>query len=263
MAAPSVGVGIGTAVLMQMLVPGVVRMLNQASSFKNDPALRGRLTTEFMTTVTYGDTESAERAGQMLRTIHHHHTAVDPDTGEGYRADRPDLLLWVHATVVWSALRAAELWGPRLTDTERDRFVHEQRTAARLVGLDPATVPGSVSALDAYMQAMRLQLAFTPDAQLLVLDSMLGPKPGGSTWIERAVAGAFIDMLPAEMSKLYGFRRGWWARWTTALAARALVWFADTSVPYDKALPTLRAEARQGAFSGRGKRQNATVGRLA
>src|SRR6266566_3604110 len=71
MAAPSTGVGIGTAVLMQMLLPGVVRMINQSSTFKSDPALRGRLTMEYGATTTYGDTEAAERAGEFMRNIHH------------------------------------------------------------------------------------------------------------------------------------------------------------------------------------------------
>src|SRR5579875_2827100 len=134
MAAPSAGPAIGTAVLMQMLLPGVVHMIALSSTFKSAPETRARLTAEYGLTTTFGDTEAAERAGGLLRNIHEHRTAIDPETGAEYRADKPDLLLWVHATIVFSLLRGAERWGPRLSAEERDRFVAEQRTAARLVG---------------------------------------------------------------------------------------------------------------------------------
>jgi uncharacterized protein (DUF2236 family) len=249
-AQPSVGVGIGTAVLMQMLLPGVVRMINQSSSFKNDTALRARLTLEYMTTTTYGDVASAERAGEMLRNIHRAQKAIDPITKAEYKADEPDLLMWVQNTIVWASLRASELWGPKLTAAERDGFVVEQRIAARLVGIDPASAPGSAAELDDYMDSMRPRLAMTEDARALVLESMLAPKPGGSTWTERLIARAFIDMLPRDMAGLFGLRRGTWSRWTTGLVAGVLLRLAASREPYPKLLPGLRQDAMSGTFSG-------------
>ena len=113
MASPSAAVGGATAVLMQMLHPRVVRMIDQASNVREDPAERARLTGEYLNTITYGDTEAAERAGEVLRRIHAHRQAVDPISGETYTPNEPDLLMWVHCTLVWGILAACEGWGRR------------------------------------------------------------------------------------------------------------------------------------------------------
>jgi uncharacterized protein (DUF2236 family) len=249
MAAPSTGVGIGTAVLMQMLLPGVVRMINQSSSFKQDPGLRGRLTIEYGDTTTYGDTEAAERAGEMLRNIHSHKTAIDPDTGQEYRADSPDLLLWVQETIVWGAIHACRRWGPKLSPAEEDRFVDEQRIAARLVGIDPEAAPRSVAQLDEYFDKMSDRLAYTPDAKAVVKDQMLNAKP--RSLIKIALSGEIVDLLPPEMYELYGIHRQPWERWFSSAVVRVLLAVAGTRLPYDKLLPKIRANAMEHAFGGK------------
>lgn len=251
MAAPATGVGIGTAVLMQMLLPGVVRMINQSSTFKSDPGLRGRLTMEYGATTTYGDTEAAERAGEMLRNIHAHKTAIDPESGEEYRADRPDLLLWVQETIVWGAIHACRRWGPKLSAADEDRFVNEQRTAARLVGIDPEIAPRTVAELDAYFDKMSSRLAYTPDAKVVVKDLALDAKP--SSFLKSMLNGEIIDLLPPEMYELYGFHRRAWERWLSSAAVRVILLVAGSRIPYDKVLPQLRADAMEHAFGGKAR----------
>jgi uncharacterized protein (DUF2236 family) len=234
---------------MQMLLPGVVRMINQSSTFKSDPTLRGRLTMEYGATTTYGDTEAAERAGEFLRNIHRHKAAIDPDSGQEYPADQADLLLWVQETIVWGAIHACRRWGPKLSAADEDRFVDEQRTAARLVGIDPAVAPSTVAELDRYFAEMAGRLAYTPDAKAIVKDASLNAKP--SSFLKTVLNGAIIDLLPPEMYELYGFHRSWWERWTSAIAIRGILWFASTRVPYDKLLPEMRTDAMAHAFGGK------------
>ncbi|HEU5430211.1 MAG TPA: oxygenase MpaB family protein, partial [Thermomicrobiales bacterium] len=69
-ASPAASIGGATAVLMQMLLPRVVRMIDQASNVRADPYGRQRLTGEYLMTITYGDVAAAERAGEVLRRIH-------------------------------------------------------------------------------------------------------------------------------------------------------------------------------------------------
>lgn len=76
-AGPASAIAGATAVLMQMLHPRVVRMIDQASSVRERPAERQRLTGEYLLTTIYGDRAAAERAGEVLRTIHEHRKAVD------------------------------------------------------------------------------------------------------------------------------------------------------------------------------------------
>jgi uncharacterized protein (DUF2236 family) len=91
------------AVLLQMLLPRVMWMIEQSlitALGSEANAKRGQLTLAYENTIIYGDRTAAEHAGATLRKIHCHRHAVDPRTGERYPADSPDLLLWVHMTIV-------------------------------------------------------------------------------------------------------------------------------------------------------------------
>ena len=114
-ASPSSSIGVATAVMMQMIHPRVVRMIDQASNVRDDPAGRAAATSQYGLTITFGDKATAERAGEVLRRIHSHRQAIDPITGETYTPNEPDLLLWVHCTLVWAVLAACQRFGPAFT----------------------------------------------------------------------------------------------------------------------------------------------------
>jgi len=63
--------------MMQMIHPRVVRMIDQASNVRADPAGRAAATSQYGVTITFGDKATAERAGEVLRRIHSHRQAVD------------------------------------------------------------------------------------------------------------------------------------------------------------------------------------------
>jgi uncharacterized protein (DUF2236 family) len=258
MASPATSIGAAAAVLAQMLHPRVMRMIDQSSNFRTAWDERARLTGEYALTITYGDTATAERAGEVLRRIHDHHKAVDPITGEVYTAGEPDLLLYVHGSLTWALLRAYDRWGPELSPAERDRFVDEQRTAARLVGIDPAVAPASVAELDAYMEGVRPQLAYIIEAKQ-IRDLVVPPKPPltPTGLVQRAMSRAAVDLLTPEMQELYGFH---WKRLDHAAvsAGTALIMgSAKAKVPYEKVLPELRAMTTTHAFGGAVKRRKA------
>jgi uncharacterized protein (DUF2236 family) len=128
----------------------------------------GRLlrTANFVGTITYGSTLEAERAAAKVRAIHRRLTATDPETGERYAVDEPELLLWVHCAEIDSYLDTGRRSGFPLTDAQADAYVDEQRTAARLVGLDPAEhgIPADREQLAAYFEKVRPELAATDEA---------------------------------------------------------------------------------------------------
>ncbi|MEK8170035.1 oxygenase MpaB family protein [Streptomyces sp. M19] len=69
------------------------------------------------------------------------------------------------------ALRRDRLLPPRrtsvripLSDAQADAYIDENRTSARLVGLDPEDVPADMAGLAAYFTAVRPELAATPEA---------------------------------------------------------------------------------------------------
>jgi len=257
MASPASAVGTATAVLAQMLHPRVVRLIAQASTFERNPELRGRLTAEYGSTTTFGDTRSAEHAGETLRKLHSRMKAIDVETGEEYNAGEPDLLRWVHVTIPWAFLRACDRWGPELTAAEKDRFILEQRTSARLVGLDPETVPGNVAELEAYMASMIPKLAYTAESGRIraIMVPRKFPRKG-SEFLTRLMTLAAVDLLPQEMRQLYGY---WWGpvqRGLLAAASNSIVRAAVKKTPYERALPQLREQARVHAFGAKALKIN-------
>ncbi len=256
-AAPATAVGTATAVLAQMLHPRVSGLIAQASTFERNPQLRAELTAQYGTTITFGDIETAERAGAALRRLHGVMKAVDPVTGEAYTANEPDLLRWVHVTIPWAQLRALDRWGPELTPEDRDRFVHEQRAAARLVGLDPESVPGTFAELEASIEEMMPKLAYTTAAGRI--RAIMVPRTiprSGTDLVTRLFQLAAVDLLPQEMRELYGY---WWSplqRGALALATSGIVRMAAKKAPYEQMVAKMREQATVHAFGARALRIN-------
>ncbi|MER5227394.1 oxygenase MpaB family protein [Streptomyces flaveus] len=196
------------ALYLQALHPRAVRGVMQNSDFRKDAWGRLMRTANFVGTTTYGTTEAAEKAGARVRKIHAMLTATDPDTGERYRIDEPELLLWVHCAEIDSYLDVARRSGIRLTDAQADRYVGEHRESARLVGLDPEDVPADQAQLAAYFEKIRPELAAGEEAR--DVDDFLRRPPTPALLVParellwRGVAEVAYASLPPFAHELYG-----------------------------------------------------------
>ncbi|MEU8586068.1 oxygenase MpaB family protein [Streptomyces sp. NPDC048664] len=196
------------ALYLQALYPRAVRGVLQNSDFRRDAWGRLLRTASFVGTTTYGTTAAAERAGARVRGIHRMLWAGDPDTGERYRVDEPDLLLWVHCAEIDSYLHVGRRSGFPLRDALADRYIGEQRVSARLVGLDPDAVPGDRAQLAAYFERVRPRLAAGPEAR--VVDDFLLRPPAHPLLapvrelLWRRVALLAYASLPPSAHELYG-----------------------------------------------------------
>src|SRR5512142_1099703 len=149
------------ALYLQALHPRAVAAIAQNSGYRTDPMGRLLRTATYVSTVIYGTTEEAERAGSRLRRLHPRLSAVDSRTGEQFRIDEPDLLRWVHVAEVESFLTTATRAGVSLTPEDVDRYYTEQLRAAELMGIDPATVPATAAEVSAYYDEMQPRLSLT------------------------------------------------------------------------------------------------------
>ncbi|GAB7110794.1 oxygenase MpaB family protein [Streptomyces phaeofaciens JCM 4814] len=198
------------ALYLQALHPRAVRGVMQNSDFRRDAWGRLLRTADFVGTITYGTTEAAEKAGARVRKIHRMLSATDPDTGERYQVDEPELLLWVHCAEIDSYLHVARRSGYPLTDAAADRYLAEHRASARLVGLDPDAVPADRAAMAAYFEKMRPELAAGDDARA-VDDFLLRPPthpllvPARALLWRRVAQLAYVS-LPPYAHELYGRR---------------------------------------------------------
>jgi uncharacterized protein (DUF2236 family) len=206
---PLVAVGGIRSLYLQALHPRTLAGLMQNSNYKQDPWGRLDRTGKYVATVIFGTTAEAERAGRRIRALHGRLRATDPLTGEVFRVDDAELLRWVHVTEVESFLDAARRSGLRLTDAEADQYLTEQRRTAALVGLDPATVPGTVAEVEAYYAEMRPKLAMTVEAADSAVFIAVPPMPWGLGFTPArglffAVVTLAVAMLPPWARKMYG-----------------------------------------------------------
>ena len=221
---------------LQALHPRAVAAVAQNSGYRADAWGRLNRTSEYVGTVVWGTTDEVERAASRVRRMHSRMSAVDPRTGEPFRIDEPDLLRWVHVVEVESFLTTAVRAGVRLTPEEVDGYYTEQRRAAELMGLDPATVPGTAAEVAAYYDEIRPQLRMTRDSAETALFLTMPPVPeswgsralrlgltlGPTRWAYFGVASTAAALLPPWARRMYG-GLGWPTTDLTAdLSARGL-----------------------------------------
>ena len=139
--------GGGRALLMQLAHPKVAAGVDEHSDFRTRPMYRLRRTIRLTMAIVFGDRDTALAAARNVNRVH------SRVTGRDYRALDPDLLMWVHATLVDSALVTYETFVRRLSASEREEFYQQMNTAAELLGLPPSQVPSTIGDFDDYVAA--------------------------------------------------------------------------------------------------------------
>ena len=140
------------ALILQALHPLTMAAVAQQRGFEED--FWGRLdrTGRYVATLTYAPASQAQRLSAQIRGIHRKLRGTDPDTGETFRLDRPDLLLWVHCCEVESFLTTARRAGapisadgrrriPAGTGAHRQDDRHSDRDRAGVGRRDGAVLP--------------------------------------------------------------------------------------------------------------------------
>jgi len=140
--------GGGRALLMQLAHPAVAAGVDEHSDFRTHPVRRLRRTVRMTMAIVFGDRETALAAA---RAVNRTHGRV---RGEGYHALDPDLLLWVHATLVDSALVVYDTFVSRLRRREREEFYQESKLIGELLGIPRSHPPRSYAGFESYMERM-------------------------------------------------------------------------------------------------------------
>ena len=211
--------GGGRALLMQLAHPKVAAGVDEHSDFRRRPAQRLRRTIRMTMAIVFGDRETALAAA---RAVNQTHGRV---RGDGYSAFDPDLLLWVHATLVDSALVTYETFVKPLSSSDRDDFYQESKILGGLLGIPRDTFPDSYRDFSDYISAMvaRGEVCVGPTARelgRLVVRPRLLRLPGRMfVPFEIVTAG----LLPAELREQYGLP---WSR-----AQQRLYRLATRTVP--------------------------------
>lgn len=237
------------ALLLQSLHPRVMRATFQNSALFDPRKAYPRFlrTVEFVETRTFGTLEEVERAGARVRALHAKLRGFDPDTGEHFRVDEPEGLLWVHCAEIDSYADVARRAG--IVDAAGvDAYIAENVAAARVVGLDPARVPVPTSRaeLDAYFAGVRPRLRMTDEA-VRGVGGLLRPRGDAPQAFRTAigtVATAAVATLPRWARRMYGLPGLPTTDLGVALLLRAARPAAARLLPAENAPPRLK-EARR------------------
>lgn len=167
------------ALYLQALHPRVMRGTAQNSALldRDRAWQRFQRTVEFVGIRTFGSSDEVARAGRRVRRMHARLRGHDPDTGEQFRIDDPELLLWVHCAEIDSYVDIARRAGILTSPAEADQYVAESRRAAPVVGLPIDAAPGSTSELTDYFALMRPRLYACPEALHGLVTSVNPPLP--------------------------------------------------------------------------------------
>ncbi|HXG52052.1 MAG TPA: oxygenase MpaB family protein [candidate division Zixibacteria bacterium] len=202
----------GRALLMQLAHPMVAAGVAQHSHFRDAPLSRLQRTLALMWSIVFDPAEQARAALEQVRKAHLRVEGVVPEGepafgGRPYRALDPELLLWVHATLVDSAIAGYDLFIRPLAAAERASYYRSTIRLAELFEIPRALVPPSLGAFEDYMARMLFggPVVVGPTARELAIE-ILAPRP----LLLRPAGPLFslitAGLLPAPLREGYGIR---------------------------------------------------------
>lgn len=195
------------ALLMQLAHPAVAAGVDAHSDFRADPFARLRRTLGASWAIVFGDRPAAERAMRRINAVHELVTGVVSETGAPYRALDPELLLWVHATLVDTAIRMHETFIAPLDVAERDAYHLEAAEVAVRLGIPEAMLPPTLAGLRTWMDGLITagEVRVGPTARGL-LPSILYPTRFPPRFVWDAAHLASVSILEPRIRGQYGLR---------------------------------------------------------
>jgi uncharacterized protein (DUF2236 family) len=142
--------GGGRALLLQVAHPLVAAGVTQHSNYREDPFGRLYRTLDTVTTIVFGSTAEAEEAAARLHRVH---TRVkgEADDGAPYVATDPELVMWVHATLVDTSLLVYENYIGPLSLDEKARYYEEQKLLGEQYGVPRDQQPATYADFTRYV----------------------------------------------------------------------------------------------------------------
>lgn len=201
-----------TCILLQLSHPKVAPGIEH-SDYEADPHGRFSRTFEVVDAIIFGDVETALEGAMIVRQLHTSVTGeLDEDVGpyeagEEYAANDPDLLLWVHATLIHGSIVSYETYIEDLSDQEAEQFYQDSKTFGQLFGIPREQYPDTLADFEAYLDrqlAETVELGSTgEDVRDIILDTSYLPGPALPTVLRpvREFFGA-ATMPPAGRAAL-------------------------------------------------------------
>jgi uncharacterized protein (DUF2236 family) len=200
--------GGGRALLMQVAHPLVAAGVSDHRDPDRVPWDRLWGTLDAVLTIVFGDGDQVSAVGDRIASIHRR--VVGEREGRPYRALDHELLTWVHATLVDSAIVTWERLVRPMHSSTRARYYEEMKAFAGVFGVPQDALPADLGAFDRYLAAVVPSLDVTPEARRLASNVLSPPTPPAlrpAVALHRLVT---VGLLPPEL------RRGFGLSWSAA-----------------------------------------------
>jgi uncharacterized protein (DUF2236 family) len=201
-------VGGQRALVMQLAHPLVAAGVDQHSDFPARALERLRRTLDLSLTLIYGTPDDAQDAAETIRAVHERISGRT--NGAPYRANDPELLLWVNATLIDTTLVVYERFVRRLNEDERRRYYRETVVSAEAFGIPREVIPPDLEAFRGYVDGMLAggELRETEAGRRLVRDVLRPPLPLPLRLPTAAIRRLTVALLPERIRALFDLRAG-------------------------------------------------------
>ncbi len=204
--------GGGRALLMQIAHPLVAAAVADHSDFRQDPFGRLRRTLDAMFTITFGDADEARRAYKKINCVHGrvHGKLAEPTghfpAGTSYRARDPELLFWVHATLVDTAILTYRRYVRNLSAGEQEQYYQESKNLARLFRIPESLIPPALEDLQKYLRGAieRGPVRVSSTARELARNILHPPVGLAPSLLFDLISLVTIGLLPPRLREGFG-----------------------------------------------------------
>jgi uncharacterized protein (DUF2236 family) len=152
--------GGGAALTLQVAHPLVAAGVAEHSNYREDPWGRLYRTLDLTTKIVFGSTEVAEQASARIKEVHGRVNGVTKEdggrypAGTEYDARNPELLMWVHATLVRTSLDVYTRYVEPLPIAQQRAYYEEQKLLGEKFGIPRDRQPEDLGAFNDYFHEM-------------------------------------------------------------------------------------------------------------
>ena len=211
--------GGGRALLLEIAHPLVAAGVAEHSSYRSDPFGRLQRTLEAMTAIVFRDRAAALAAARGVERAHQRvggrlaAAAGRFAAGTPYSGRDPELMLWVWATLVDTAVAIYERFVDDLDADARRAYYADHRSVVRVLGVPDALVPPDWDAFRAWFDAVLESdtLAVTPAAREIAAGVL---EPAAAISDARRLRLITTGLLPPRLREAFGLS------WDEVSAAR-------------------------------------------
>jgi uncharacterized protein (DUF2236 family) len=222
--------GGGPAVLLQVAHPLVAAGVVDHSDVRRDLWRRLVHTLRALYLIAYGTKEDADLAAESVQAVHAHVRGATQtqlgrfSPGTPYSACDPELMLWVHATLVQASLAAYEQFVHPLSREDRERYYQEMALVARLFGTPASVIPHSLADFRGYFAAQISgeTIAVTAPAKEVAAVILAARLPAPLRLFVPAHRLSTAGLLPPLVREQYGLRWSTFHELALQLAARSM-----------------------------------------